>query len=80
MGSIDAEAIRDSIRLQTGAWFAIPSFLGGMGRTMDLFGVLNVYRFFASPEDADSDAMRRDFRAVGRDIQNALGSEKISPG
>lgn len=80
MGSVDTEAIRDSIRAQTGGWFAIPSFFGGVGRAIDLFGVLNVYRFFASQDDADIDAMRRDFLAVGRDLQGALELEKTSRG
>jgi hypothetical protein len=75
MGSIDIEAIRDNIRAQTGGWFAIPSFFGGMGRVIDLFGMLNVYRYYASTEEADIDAMRRDFMAVGRDIWGAMETE-----
>lgn len=80
MGSIDAEAIRDSIRLQTGGWFALPSFFGGMGRVIDLFGVLNTYRYYASTEEADLDAMRRDFATVGRDIRGAIKAEKNAQG
>lgn len=78
MGSIDTEAILDSIRAETGGWFAIPSFFGGMGRAIDLFGTLNVYRLFPSPEEADKDAMRRDFQAVGRDIAGAIEVEKTA--
>jgi len=78
MGRFDSEAIRDSIREQTGGWFAIPSFFGGMGRVIDLFGVLNVYRYYANPAEADIDAMRRDFMAVGRDIWSAFEAEKTA--
>lgn len=78
MGSIDTEAIRDSIRAQTGGWFAIPSFWGGMARAIDLFGTLNVYRFYSGPNEADIDAMRRDFQAVGRDIATAIEVEKTA--
>ncbi len=80
MGRMDAEAIRDSIRLQTGGWFTMPSFFGGMGRVIDMFGVLNVYRYYANTEEADIDAMRRDFMAVGRDILGAMKAEKTSQG
>jgi len=80
VGSIDTKAIRDSIREQTGDWFTVPSFFGGMGRVIDLFGVLNVYRYFDNPVEADIDAMRRDFRTVGRDIRYAIEAEKTSRG
>lgn len=75
---MDAEAIRDSIRVQTGGWFALPSFLGGVARAIDLFGTLNVYRFYPGPDEADLDAMRRDFQAVGRDIATAIEVEKTA--
>lgn len=80
MGAVDVEAIRESIREQTGRWLSLPSFVGGMGRVVDMFGTLNVYRYYSGPNLADIDAMRRDFFAVGRDIWIAIEAEKQAQG
>ena len=75
MGTFDAGLIRDNIRTETGYWFALPSFIGGMARVIDLFGVCNRYRYADSEGEADSNAIRRDFEAVGRDIRAAMATK-----
>ena len=53
--------------------FAIPSFLGGIARVLDLGGTLNVINESVTPEEADAKALRSDFMAVGRDLQTVIG-------
>jgi hypothetical protein len=60
----------------SGVWFANPSFSGGMARVMDLGGTLNSYKIYASPNEADKAALRRDFEAVGNDIRSAVEAVK----
>ena len=75
MGSLDIESIRDNIWAEAGGWFRLPSFVIGMGRAIDLFGNLNAYRYAPSAEQADSDAIRRDFEAIGRDLRAAMSAK-----
>jgi hypothetical protein len=57
--------------------FSRPSFLEGVGSTIDLFGTLREYNKSITPEDADSRAMWHDFKAIGLDIWNIInGSVK----
>jgi hypothetical protein len=58
--------------------FARPSFVEGMARSIDLFGVLQEYNKSPSENAADSKALYHDFKAVGNDIARAVeivGSE-----
>ena len=48
--------------------FARPSALEGIARLADFFGALDEYN---RSSDADAIAIRNDWRAVGRDIQDA---------
>lgn len=54
--------------------FASPSFLTGLGRTLDLGAVLNrsSYNFTPTPEGADLRAIAQDWVAVGRDLRKAM--------
>ena len=54
--------------------FAAPGFLTGLGRTLDIGGVLRhySYNFSWSPEDADLQAFHNDWRAVSNDLRQAL--------
>ena len=52
--------------------FAKPSFIGGMARVLDLGGTLNVYNNSATEEDADAQALRSDFKAIGKDLYDAI--------
>ena len=52
-----------------------PSFMKGFGRIFDFSGSLNRYhnRMRSTSEKADSDALKSDWEAVGRDIRVVLG-------
>ena len=58
-------------RLQTGFLYAHPSFLSGLARVLDLFGVFDSYNRSRSPQEADAKAMYADWRIVGQDIMDA---------
>ena len=58
-------------RLQTDFLFARPSFLSGVARILDLFGVFDSYNLSRTPEEADARAMYSDWRIVGQDIFDA---------
>ena len=56
--------------------FAVPSFLMGIARTVDLFGLLNEYN--TSPNDrlADYYALYSDWKAVGDDMREIMREYK----
>lgn len=56
--------------------FAEPSFLSGIASIVDLNGSLRNYNTSATPEEADERALAADWRAVGKDIENAIETEK----
>jgi hypothetical protein len=45
-----------------------------MARIGDLFGSLDEYNYKKTEAEADSEALRRDWLIVGRDIANAIKS------
>jgi hypothetical protein len=51
--------------------FARPSILEGIGRNIDLFGILNVYNTSSSGPDADKQALSNDWQAIYGDLHNA---------
>jgi hypothetical protein len=51
--------------------FARPSLLEGIGRNIDLFGVLNVYNTSLSGIEADTKALSNDWQAVYGDFYRA---------
>lgn len=54
--------------------FAQPSFLTGVARTFDLFGLFDQYNESPSPEEADLRALRCDFIMVGQDLITAINA------
>jgi hypothetical protein len=58
--------------------FARPSPLEGIGRNIDLFGVLNDYNFSSSGQDADVKALASDWMAVYGDMAKAWDKTKAS--
>jgi hypothetical protein len=52
--------------------FARPSFLRGWARIADPLGVLNNYNVSVSEDEADCDAARSDWKAVGQDLWYAV--------
>jgi hypothetical protein len=51
--------------------FAMPTFLSGMGRSLDIGGQFDEYNFAETPEETDAIAIYTDFRAVGEDLMSA---------
>ena len=47
-------------------------FFRGMGRALDLGGVMSSYDPRRAPEEADWDALCRDWQAVGGDLRAAM--------
>jgi hypothetical protein len=56
--------------------FARPSFLEGVARNLDLFGVLNVYNYSENGEKADAKALLSDWAAIYRDLNNSYDGLK----
>jgi hypothetical protein len=62
-----------SNKVQTGFLFAEPSFLSGAARTLDLFGLFDVYNRSNTPLEADTRAIASDWIITGQDVQDAIG-------
>lgn len=59
--------------------FAMPSFINGAARVLDLGSTLNEYNYSSSPDEADHLALNGDWTVVGNDLWKALdefGQEK----
>ncbi len=48
--------------------FAVPNFVGGVARAIDLGNTLTVYNNSLTEEEADENAIRSDWKAVGDDL------------
>ncbi len=58
--------------------FARPSFIEGMARTLDIYGVLQEYNKCVTPDEADLCALFNDFKAIGLDIASAMGEIELA--
>ncbi len=54
--------------------YARPSFLTGVARLFDFWGLFDDYNTSPDPETADSRAIGADWRSVGEDIRGAMRS------
>ena len=54
--------------------FAMPSFLSGVARVLDLGCQFDNYNTSQTVEEADALALYSDFRLVGQDLQKAMES------
>jgi hypothetical protein len=52
---------------------AMPSWLSGAARTLDISGRFDVYAF-DDPSEADASALLSDLEAVGSDLRQAMSS------
>ena len=59
--------------------FARPTFLEGAARIFDFASVLQQYRTDATEAEADTNALRSDWMAVGDDIRHAIMSYERQP-
>lgn len=55
-----------------GLLFAMPSFLEGVARALDIAGTFTQYNTSDNPREADFLALRSDWRAVGDDFYTVL--------
>jgi hypothetical protein len=51
--------------------FARPSFVDGIGRTIDLFGVLNEYNYSSNDAEADRTALANDVAVLRSDLMES---------
>ena len=58
-------------RLRSDFLFAQPSFLSGVARILDIFGLFDSYNESPTPQEADAQAMYADWRITGQDITDA---------
>ena len=52
--------------------FARPSFIEGAGRTLDLFGVYQIYNSSKTIEEADRKAIMADWLSLGDDFRISI--------
>jgi len=57
---------------QFGLLYAMPSFLEGVARSIDIGDTLTEYNDSESGTEADARALRSDWRAVGDDLRQAI--------
>lgn len=59
---------------RTDTLFAQPSFLAGLGRTLDVGATFRYHSYneAPTPQDADEAALLSDFTATGEDIMDAI--------
>ena len=54
-----------SDRVQSGFLYSDPSFLSGLSRTLDLYGLYDAYNRSDTPAEADTRAIASDWIIVG---------------
>ena len=52
--------------------FARPSFVEGISRVLDLGNTLQIYNEHEAEREADFAAIKRDWKAVGKDIKDGI--------
>jgi len=61
-----------SDRVQSGFLYSDPSFLSGLSRTLDMYGLYDAYNRSSTPAEADTRAIASDWLIVGQDLQEAI--------
>lgn len=61
-----------SVSERTSFLFAMPSFLRGMARAIDLGDTLTVYNQSRTPEEADALAIKNDWASVGDSLRGSI--------
>lgn len=59
-------------KYRTDFLFPNPNFLVGMGSTINIFGNYFLFNYSNSPKEADTKALKSDWRIVGQDLSNAI--------
>lgn len=61
-----------SENLHSSSLYMDPSFLRGVARVQDLFGVMNDNDAYNTKKKPDHDALKRDWEIVGKDLTLAM--------
>lgn len=61
-----------SSKIKTGFLYSDPSFLSGLSRTLDLYGLYDAYNISESGTEADIRAIASDWMIVGQDLWDAI--------
>lgn len=69
MGTLGA---KETLLSRSGRLFAIPSFITGMAKVLDIGATFDVYNEDATSREADYWSMLSDWYAVGDDLRYAL--------
>lgn len=56
----------------TGLLYARPTFWEGIARILDFGDTLTEYNISSTPEEADLEALRSDWYAIGQDMMHAV--------
>jgi hypothetical protein len=60
--------------------YAEPNFVSGVARVLDIGATLHQFNYSDTPEEADIEALRSDWEAVGDDLRAAIDTVKTQPG
>lgn len=52
--------------------FINPGFWIGSARILDLYGKLDKYNYSNTPNEADYNALKKDWEIIGKDLRNAI--------
>ncbi|MBI3541126.1 MAG: hypothetical protein HY073_03190 [Deltaproteobacteria bacterium] len=66
---------KDDNPLMSDFLFSRPSLFSGLARVLDLFAIFDSYNVSSSGTEADMKALLQDWKAVGKDLQNAIQME-----
>jgi hypothetical protein len=69
---MSTETLDRIISPYTARLFALPSFLSGVARILDLGATFSAYNISRTEEEADRDSIQSDWSAVGHDIRAAM--------
>lgn len=62
-------------RARTDFLVAQPTFMSGVGRTLDLMGVFDAYNGSRTEQEADQWALQQDWQVAGDDLRVLLAAE-----
>ncbi|MGH9498951.1 MAG: hypothetical protein ACRD3L_07385 [Terriglobales bacterium] len=61
-----------SNKVKSGFLYSDPSFLSGLARTLDVYGLYDAHNASSTPLEADTRALASDWIVVGQDLQDAI--------
>ena len=73
MGTLSA---KETLLSRSGRLFAVPSFITGMAKVLDIGATFHVYSEDATSQEADYWSMLSDWYAIGDDLRFALAEQE----